>query len=137
MQLVVDANVLLAAFLKEAKTRELFFDERLSLLAPEHLILEVSHHLTESAYLRRRIQLSKKELQELFSLLTARIQTIPKQTYHIYMRTSLTIAPHKEDAPYLAVALLHHAPIWSNDKGIKNQSLVRVYSTGELIVLLN
>lgn len=136
MQLVVDANVLLAAFLKEARTRELLFDERLSLVAPEHLISEISHHLNYSSSLRKRIQLSKQELQELFNLLTGRIQTIPKQSYQLHMKTSLAVAPHAEDAPYLAVALQYSIPIWSNDKGIRNQALVKIYSTKELISIL-
>lgn len=137
MQLVVDANVLLAAFLKSAKTRELLLDERLTLLAPEHLISEVSHHLQEFSSLRRRIQLSNEQLQELFNLLTMRIQTIPKQAYQLHMKTGITIAPHAKDAPYLAVALLYRLAIWSNDKGIKDQTLIKVYSTRELITVLS
>ena len=68
MQLVVDANILLAAFLKEAVTRELLLDSRLSLFAPEHLIQETSRHLNRNASIRRRIGLSDRALQELFSI---------------------------------------------------------------------
>ena len=34
MELVVDANILIASFLKEAKTRELLLDARFTLYAP-------------------------------------------------------------------------------------------------------
>ena len=40
MELVVDANILIAAFLKAALTRALLIDERLVLFAPAHLISE-------------------------------------------------------------------------------------------------
>jgi len=76
LELVVDANVLLASFLKEGTTRALLLDARLKLYAPEHLILEVSRHLEENASLRRRIGLSNQELQDLF-----RIQTVPVDSY--------------------------------------------------------
>ena len=133
MELVVDANVLLASFLKEAITRELLLDSRLTLFAPEHLLSEVSHHLAKSASLRRRIKLSNEELQTLFRLLTMNIRTIPKQSYKHLLEKALSLAPHKEDAPYLAVALFQNIPIWSNDLGMKNQDEVKVYTTVEIL----
>ena len=136
MELVVDANILLASFLKEAVTRELLLDSRLTFYAPEHLLLETSRHLAKSASLRRRIRLSNEELQALFRLLTMNIRTIPKQSYKHLLKEALNLAPHKEDAPYLAVALLRNIPIWSNDRGLKNQSVVKIYTTFELIKLL-
>lgn len=136
MELIVDANVLLASFLKEAVTRELLLDSRLTFYAPEHLLLETSRHLVKSASLRRRIRLSNEELRTLFHLLTMNIRTVPKKSYKHLLEKALVLAPHKEDAPYLAVALLHQIPIWSNDRGLKNQNIVKVYTTFELIKLL-
>lgn len=136
MELVVDANVLLAALLKEAITRELLLDTRLRLYAPEHLISETLRHLKTSASLRKRIQLSAKDLEELFYLLTQEIETIPKKEFASQMSEALKIAPHKEDAPYLALALVRNILIWSNDKGIHAQSNVKVYTTKELIFAL-
>ena len=133
MELVVDANVLLASFLKEAVTRELLLDSRLTLYAPEHLLSEISRHLAKSASLRRRIKLSNEELQTLFRLLTMNIRTIPKQSYKHLWGKALALAPHKEDAPYLAVALLQEIPIWSNDSGMKDQNEVKVYTTPEIL----
>ena len=136
MQLVVDANILFAAFLKEAVTRELLLDSRLSLFAPEHLIQETSRHLNHSASIRRRIGLSDRALQELFSILTLRIQVVSKKSYQSFVKEAQLFAPHEEDAPYLALAMFLNIPIWSNDKGFKNQEKVRVYSTQELLVVL-
>lgn len=133
MELVVDANILLASFLKAAVTRELLLDSRLTLYAPEHLLSETSRHLTRSASLRRRIKLSNEELQTLFRLLTMNIRTVQKQSYKHFLSKALTLASHKEDAPYLAVALLQNIPIWSNDKGMKNQDEVKVYTTTEIL----
>jgi predicted nucleic acid-binding protein len=136
LELVVDANILLASFLKEAITRELLLDARLTLFAPEYLISETSRHLKKNAPLRKRISLSNDELQELLIFLTSRITTIPSKTYSREFKEALNLAPHKEDAPYLALALSMQIPIWSNDKGLKIQSKVKVYSTSELITFL-
>ncbi len=136
MELIVDANILLASFLKEAVTREILLDERLTLLAPEHLLSETSRHLKDSASLRKRICLSNQKLQELFSVLTQRIRTLPAKSYQFYWKEAVTLAPHEEDAPYLALALSLNLPIWSNDRGLKIQKRIRVYSTPELLVLL-
>ena len=137
MELVVDANVLLASLLKEAVTRELLLDSRLTLCAPEHLLSETSRHLAKSAILRKRIRLSNEDIQKLFEILTMNIRTIPKQSYHRFVGQALTLAPHIEDSPYLAVALSREIPIWSNDRGLKNQSIVKIYTTAELLTVLN
>lgn len=137
MELVVDANILLASFLKEAKTRELLLDSRLHLQAPEHLLRETSSKLKRDSSLRKRISLSDEDLEGLIQLLTLRVQVIPIQAYSPYLQKALDIAPHPEDAPYLAVALLNRIPIWSNDRGLKNQKEVQIYSTSELIGVLS
>ncbi|MEI6732208.1 MAG: PIN domain-containing protein, partial [archaeon] len=38
-----------------------------------------------------------------------------------------------KDAMYLALALKLNCPIWSNDKLLKNQTQIKVYSTSELM----
>lgn len=136
MQLVVDANILLAAFLREAVTRELLLESRLDLVAPEHLLAETLRHLHTSAPLRKRIGLSSKDVEALFGLLTQRIRVFPEISYQSLMAKTLTLAPHPEDAPYLALALMLKSGVWSNDKGMKQQTMVAVYSTKELLAVL-
>lgn len=136
MKLVVDTNVLLAALLKEAISRELLLDTHLRLFAPEHLIHEIQRLLKVSSGLRKRIQLTPKELENLFFMLTEHIETVSKKEFISQVPEALTIAPHKEDAPYLALALHLKIPIWSNDQGIHAQSKVKVYTTKELLLVL-
>ena len=132
----MDANVLLAALLKEAVTRELLLDSRFRLYAPEHLISETLRVLKTNSSIRRRIQLTAAELEELFYFLTQEIETIPKKEFKSQMGEALKIAPHRQDAPYIALALALHISIWSNDKGIHLQSKVKVYTTKELLAVL-
>ena len=136
MQFIVDANILLASFLKDALTRELLLDPRLALYAPEYLIKETSRHLEKNDPLRNKIKLTDRELGGLFQILTQGIQVVPRNLYENYLTDALLLAPHKEDAPYLALGLALNVPIWSNDKGLKRQDRVKVYTTSELLLNL-
>ena len=47
MDLVVDANVIFAALIKESKTYEILFDERLHLFTTEFFFVELEKHERE------------------------------------------------------------------------------------------
>lgn len=136
MQLIVDANILLAAFLKKAVTREFLLDSRLNLAAPEHLLSETLRHLRSNTSIKKRIGLSSEKIETLFLLLTQRIEVFPETSYQPFIKKALALASHREDAPYLALGLMLKAAIWSNDKGFKKQRTVSIYSTHELLVIL-
>ncbi|MDP2717958.1 MAG: PIN domain-containing protein, partial [Candidatus Micrarchaeota archaeon] len=51
MKLVVDANVLFSALIKDGLTRRVWFSPELELLAPEHLLLEFEKY---RAFLRKK-----------------------------------------------------------------------------------
>jgi predicted nucleic acid-binding protein len=133
MELVVDANILLGGFMKPALTRELLLDSRLKLHAPEYLIYETRKHLLGNSDLRKRIGLSPKQIDELWFILTQNIESHAKADYQRTYSAALKIAPHPEDAPYLALALCVGIPVWSNDKGMKAQNRVRVFATHEVL----
>ena len=132
MRLVVDANVLVSAFLKEATSRELLFDDRLELFAPDHLV-EETRRVLGSKSLLRRLHLTKPQFEELFSLLIRRIRVVSGKDYAPFLKRARELAPHEEDGPYLALALALKLDVWSNDKGMKGQDKVAVYSTRELL----
>jgi predicted nucleic acid-binding protein len=46
------------------------------------------------------------------------------------------ISPDPDDVQYFALALKLDASIWSNDKNLKNQNIVKVFSTDELVKIL-
>jgi len=133
MELVVDANILLAGFVKTAVTRELLLDTRLKLHAPEHLIYETRKHLLGASRLRRHIGLSTKQIDEIWFILTQHIRSHAKADHQKAYSAALKIAQHPEDAPYLALALSMGIPLWSNDKGMKEQNRVRVFATHEVL----
>lgn len=132
MQLVIDANILIAAFLKAATTRFLLLDERLDLYAPEHLVVETLK-VAKERLLKRWKSVSETEFESLFLSLTRRVQIVSQKKYFPQLSQALEIAPHEEDAPYLALALHLQIPLWSNDGGMKDQTFITIFTTAELL----
>lgn len=136
MELVVDANILVAGFLRSAITRELLLDERVTLYAPEYSIAETERVLTSPRIRRKLGNLSKDQIQSLLSQLTAKVRLLPQSAYRAQMPEAETLAPHSENALYLALALSLRLPIWSNDAALRVQRAVPVYTTKELLEIL-
>lgn len=135
MQLIIDANVLVAAFLKAATTRELIFDEEIELFAPEYFALEVNQTLKKDKFFKIHTALTKGEIEELLSFLLQPIKIIPEEEYSYFIKEAKQYVP-VDDAPYLALSLALKIPIWSNDTAFKKQSLVKTYTTLELVRIL-
>lgn len=135
MKLVVDANILIAALLKEATTRELLLNEDMTLFAPLQLLKEIKH-LLNNPKIRNRLKLNDNDLHELSSAIFSRIDFIPEKIFHSFIAHSTSLVSHIEDSPYVALAMVLKIPLWSNDAALKQQPAVKVLTTTELIGLL-
>src|SRR3990167_8703103 len=93
MQLIIDANILIAAFLKSATTRELLFDEELELLAPEYFVMEVSQTIKKDKILRQCIRLTKDEIEELLNFILEHIKIIPEEEYNSFIEKARQKVP--------------------------------------------
>ncbi|MHB2026814.1 MAG: PIN domain-containing protein [Elusimicrobiota bacterium] len=135
MQLVVDANVFIAAFVKDALTRELLLDERLKLATPEYGLVETEKVLKRPAVLRR-LRLSREEFEALWSILTAPVGVIPQAEYQSFIKEARGLLDDPKDVPYLACALGLGVAVWSNDPYFqtpKIKSRAEIITTSELI----
>lgn len=78
MRLVVDANILVAALLKDSTTRELLLEEDLKLFASEDLLMELTN-LLKNSKIRKRLPLNDNDLSELTSAIFSRITFFPEK----------------------------------------------------------
>jgi predicted nucleic acid-binding protein len=132
MEIIIDANILFSALIKSGKTEELIVDERLKLIAPEFIFEEFLKY--EQLILSKTAR-NDTEFQEFMYLLKKRIVTIPvKKNYLIYARK---VSPDINDVDYIALALQTGYPIWSNDKELKKQQIIKIYNTTELLLLFS
>lgn len=134
MLLVVDANVLFSALIARGKTCDLMFSERLQLIAPEFLFMELEEHKDE---LIEKSSLSEDDFEEFVNSLNVIIDVIPRQDFERSLQDANRICPDPDDTEYFALALRFDAALWSNDKRLKGQPEVKVFSTADLISFLS
>ena len=129
MKLVVDANVLFSSIIKRSFTARMLFDLRIKLCMPEFYFIEfLKHH----SLLLAKSGLSLKDFDRTAELLWSEIEIIPDGQLRPFLPAAAALVLDRDDWLYLAAALAENADLWSNDKGFKKQSRVKVWSTGEL-----
>ena len=135
-RLVVDANVLIAAFLKDSTVRRIFALSLIEFLAPQFLFEELDRHLPD---LRRRAGLSPAAGSELVGLLRDYLVEVSADS----IRTTWTRAAavmdriDPRDTAYVATALAVPCDgLWSDDAHLKTQGLVPCWTTKELVAAL-
>ena len=134
LRLVVDANVIVSAFLKDSLTRRILIDEQINLITPDHGFIETRRVLHRPKMLKR-IGLESAVFEELWSSLTRHIQTSPESEYQKNLQEAIQLAVHPEDAPYIALAIKFQCPIWTNDPDFQIHAVkksLQIYKTHEL-----
>ena len=132
--LVVDANIFFSALIRKGFTRRLFFLPELILYAPDFILTEIEKH---RPLIVKKSELSVEELEEgLNDLLRKVVLIAPHSDDKELGLLAFNVCPDKEDFQYFALALKLGCPLWSNDKVLKGQDAVQVYSTSEILELL-
>ncbi len=134
MKLVVDANVIIASFIRKGKAAELLINPLLELYAPDFIIEEVHKYKEE---IISRTHRNLESLSIILSDMLSIISIIPEKETSDYLKEAEDFSPDEKDVPYLALALKLNCPILSNDKDLKErQDKVKVYTMDEMISLL-
>jgi len=134
MELVIDANILMAALIStKGKTYDLIFNDRITLFAPEFLMEEINKYRDE---ILSKSGLSLDEFELVMLMIGSRIEFISKSEYIQFISKAEEISPDPNDAEYFELALKYKCAIWTNDKKLKEQEEVKVYSTKDIIEML-
>lgn len=135
LNLVVDANILFAALIKEGYTAELMISDKIQLFAPEFLFEEFSKY---EEFIEKKTNRSKGDFSQFLDLLKDIITVIPQETILPFLTQAKKFSPDKKDTLYLALALALKSAVWSNDKNLKEgQNKVKILSTGDLMNEIN
>ena len=131
MKLIVDANILFSALIKEGLTAELLISDKLQLFAPEFLFTEFAKY---KDLILRKTHRNEEEFNQLLEILKEQISIVPKKEITPFMDEAEKISPDPKDTIYLACAIALRSNIWSNDKKLKqDQTKITVFSTEELL----
>jgi len=128
MRLVVDANILFAALIKNGKTAEALFQEDIELHAPTHLHDELINHLAE---IHRKT--SRPDIATTIQHALARITIHELMELRDTWNRAADITPDPKDTAYFALALALSCPFWTNERGLERQDAVRVVRTEEVL----
>ncbi len=129
MDLVVDANVLFAALIKESFSYNLLFSGKFHLFTPEYIFTEFENHKEE---LLEKTDRTTEEFFRLVEILKRRIVLVPLEELLPYVEEAEKLTPDPDDMVYFALALKLNCSIWSNEKKLKEQDKIEVYNTYEL-----
>ena len=133
MDLVVDANIIFASLIKDSLTAELLFNDRFHLHAPEFLLEELDKY---RAFLLDKTRRNDEDFEEFLRIIKRRLTLVPKEEIAPFLEKATHISPDPGDIPYFALALKMGCAIWSNDTILKNQSVVVVFSTKDILEML-
>ena len=130
MGLVVDANILFPVLIKSGKTEELMFEPELHLYAPEFIFEELEKYFS---LILEKTYRNEPEFLRIFEIIKNKIKTIANEETEDYLPKAEKICPDKKDVDYFALALRLKCSIWSNDRLLKNQQIIPIYSTSDLL----
>ena len=129
MDIVVDANIIFSALIKDSFSCYLLFDEQFRLFAPEYIFIELEKHKEE---LLEKTERTEEEFFQSLDILKRKIIVIPLEELVNYIEDAEKITPDPDDMAYIALALKLKCAVWSNDKKLKEQNIIKVYNTHEL-----
>ena len=133
MDFVVDTNVLFTFFWERSFTRKLLVKQELDLFSPEFALEEINSHCDE---ILKKTGISLEEFKRLRRELAIFVEFIPLEEYSTFMENASAI-PDTDDVDFVALALKLDCTIWSNDKELKQQTVVNVFSTSDLVSFLS
>ncbi|MEK6860223.1 MAG: PIN domain-containing protein [Nanoarchaeota archaeon] len=131
MKLVLDNNVLFSIINPFSTAAYLFSSIRAEFLAPEFIKQELEKHkeecLIKSGLSKHEFEIRQNEIEE-------SINFFKSSEYENFLEKSSDLISDIKDIDFLALALLTDSAIWSNDPHIKEQSLIPVLTTKDLLV---
>lgn len=133
MEIIADTNVVAAAVIRKGLTRDLLFNPEFVPFSPDRLAAELFSH--EKEFLEKSGLLSE-QFQQATALVLSRITILPLESYAAHAAAAKEAAPDPEDWPFFAAALHKNCGLWSNDKKLRQQNKVKIFSTEELLEFL-
>lgn len=133
MILIVDANILFAALIKNSVTAELIFNADFQLYTCEFIIEEFFKYEKE---IMKKTHRTREQFVTIMHQLKEIITVIPKEEYSKFIIKAEKFSPDQKDTMYFALAMKLNAAVWSNDDRLKKQDKIKIYKTSDLMKLI-
>ena len=134
MKFVVDANVLFSFFWKDSFTKRLLTGKYFELYSPEFSLEEIGNYKKE---IMRKAKIDSDEFDRLKRELILYVDFLSLDYYGKFLKKAVGVSPDKDDVDYFALALKLSVGVWTNDKLLKEQNVVDVFNTMEVLKFVN
>lgn len=137
LRLVIDANIILSALIKDSATRRILIGSAIEFFAPDYLIEEIEKHIP---LVSRKNSLSEEENKKILKILCSYITIVGIEFYEENISEALKIMADIDikDTPYVALALsFDNDGIWSEDKALFKQDKIKIWSTQDIMKILD
>ncbi len=135
MKLVLDTNIILKALIRNSTVRAILVSPRHQFYLPEHAIDETRKHLDT---VQVKTGLSEEEVETVLNIVVSGIEVIRlKDLSDKWEEATKIMKPIDiEDIPFVAAALSMSCDgIWSDDRHLKRQTKVKVWTTRDMLQL--
>ena len=130
MKLVLDSNILFSIMKLDSVASFLFSSLGAEFFVPEYIKDELRNHKSECLL---KSKLSEHEFHIRQADIEGSIKFCKFSEYGRFLKDAVNALPDPKDSPYLALALAIKSEVWSNDPHLKQQALVKVSTTKDLI----
>ncbi len=133
MIVLVDANVIISALLKDSTTRRILFFSGMRFATIDFAVREIEKHSNE---LRERTGLDSEAYDRALGLILSKIEIMNDSSVKDELKQAKEVMTgvDPDDSVYVALGMhLESSIIWSDDKHFKKQKRVRVFTTAEII----
>ena len=131
---IADTNILFSFFWENSFTKGILLDQEFNFFSPEHALIEINSHINE---IKSKTGITEEKFKELRKDLAICVNFIPLEEYKEFLNESLNLLPkHTDDIDFIALALKLNLPIWSNDHHLKEQKKIKIYTTKELLEVI-
>lgn len=132
MKIVLDANIIIAALIRDSHVRSLIVLSSFPLYYPENMLVEV--HEFKELILKKSL-MDQQTYEQLLAKLLNYITLTPTEKLIEHLPEAREIMKNIDlkDASFIAAALSYDdAVIWSDDAHFKQQTRVKTYNTEEI-----
>jgi predicted nucleic acid-binding protein len=136
MKLVIDTNRLVAALIKSSVTREIILSDKFELYSPNYILTEINKNRD---FLIKKANIKAIDFEEILVTLLDHIHLIPFEEFKSRYLEALKIMNgiDPDDTAFLALGLsLKVNGIWTEDNHFREQNILKVYSTKDLLEML-
>jgi predicted nucleic acid-binding protein len=137
MKIVVDVNPILSALIKDSSSRKIIVNPKFEFHFPEPALQKIRKY---KSYIIEKSGLSELEYLVMLYTLLNFITLVSTEKILQYWREAKEIMGHidPEDVAFIAASLSNEkVPIWSDDAHFKKQNKIVIFTTKDLIDLLD